>query len=393
MEFFNQIRNAFGKKKSHLKTQCKNKLYTLLCKLYSPILSELRKPIGGGGLEMLIRKEINSVPPSFFQESKSNDSNNLYPKNTHEHQKTYILKYGETQGFAQTLSLHETLEHLLQTQSIFLRLGDGEFPIFKNHNGGFHLFTQELKDKLLSAYYFALNNQDFTIGILRDFIYPFTHPRDSILINSCKHQIMDFLNFFPLRNYADAMLLRTPPLHFYAEKHFLSNFQEVLFQSFDPNFYHHNPLGKKIFNYYKESLITPIKSLWENCHLIICEGEFSHFGIHNDLLDNALSIQRVQSKNFNAFSCYEEILQNALKKTQKFPKEEVFFICALGHTSKILLVDLYKKGYKKGIDAGNFSIAYDSFLHSFPYTWVDSPVQKSIYPPLQYGINLPIYSD
>lgn len=343
---------------------------------------------------MLIRKEVNPMPAHYLKQDLyfqdfQNESNSTEKSAS---EKKEILKYGEMQGFAQTLSMHQTLNHLLQTRSIFLRLGDGELPILKNYNGGFHAFSQELKNQLLSAYYFALNHQDFTIGILRHFIYPFTHAKDPNLIGSCGFQIMDFLHFFPLRNYADATLLRNTPLSFYIEKYPLSNLQEILHKTLNPDFYQTDSLGKEIFAYYKEALIKPIKSLWQNYHLIICEGEFSHFGIHNDLLDNALSIQRVQSKNFNAFSCYEEILQNALKKAQKLPKEEVFFICALGHTSKILLVDLYKKGYKKGIDAGNLSIAYDSFLHAFPYTWVDSPVQKSAYPPLQYGVNLPIYS-
>lgn len=324
---------------------------------------------------MLLRKEINSMPIYDHGDNKERDK---------------ALKYGEMQGFAKTLSMHQSLDHLIQTRSIFIRLGDGEFPIFKNRNGGFHAFSPDLKSKLLEAYYFALHHHDFTLGILPDFIYPFTHCNDPLLISSCQNvQIMDFLSFFPLKNYADATLLRNTPLNFYKEKHSLPD--DAITKSFNPNFYRHDSLGKKIFEYYQEYLIRPIKSLWEDYHLIICEGKFSHFGIHNDLLSNALSIQRVQSKNFNAFSQHQEILQNALKKAENLPKEKVFFICALGHTSKILLVDLYKKGYTKGIDAGNLSIAYDSFLYCFPYAWVDSPIQKNAYPPLQYGINLPIF--
>lgn len=324
---------------------------------------------------MLLRQAINPMPASYLNFSSPDDP---------------PLKYGQSQGFAKTLSMHQTLDHLIQTRSIFIRLGDGEFPILTNRHGGFHRFSPQLKSKLLEAYYFALHHQSFMLGILPDYIYPFTHCNDPRLISSCRNvQIMDFLSFFPLRNYADAGVLRTPPIYLYKEKHPLPS--DAIARSFDPSFYQQDSLGKTIFDYYQKHLIEPIKSLWKDHHLIICEGKFSHFGIHNDLLSDALSIQRVQSSNFNAFSQYESILQQALKTAENLPKEKVFFICALGHTSKILLVDLYKQGYAKGIDAGNLSIAYDSFLHSFPYVWVDSPIQQNIYPPLQYGIKLPIF--
>lgn len=335
------------------KERLKKYLYGVLNRLYAPILSEFRKPVGGGGIEMLLRREFLTTQ--------------------------------------KVLSLHATLDEMIHKRKILIRLGDGEFPILQGRDGGFHRYSLELRDRLLQSYYFALGCDAFIVSILPVFLRHFTRIDDPHLIGSCRsYALMDFLSFFPLREYGNAEILRIPPIYFYKEKHLIDDhaFTKLLPQSFDPSFYHRSDLGREIFAYYQSQVIEPIKSLWADHHLIVCEGVFSRFGMHNDLLKSASSIHRVQAENYNAFASYELILQDALKKAGPLPKEKVFFICALGHTSKILLTDLYKHGYSKSLDAGNFSIAYDSFLHAFPYEWIDDPIQKHAYPPLHYGFNL-----
>lgn len=334
----------------------KNKGYQLLKKLYSPILEKLDNPIGGGGLELLLRKE-------FVKEQ-------------------YIL------------SKHKTISEIIEKTKIFIRLGDGELPIFHQRNSGFHSYTNNLSTKLLNAYHFALSNEDFIMGVNPDLLYPYTNINDPILISSCKnYKIFDFLSFFPLKNYADALVLRSSPLTLYQEAYQTKDFNKLRQLALNPHFYKNSEIGKEIFSYYKNVLIEKIKFLWKDKNIIVCEGIFSCFGVYNDLFENAKTVTRIHAKNYNAFSDYDNILKLTLQEVKQYPQDDIFIICALGHTSKILLVDLYKMGYTKGIDAGNLSIAYDSFLYGFSQTLIDDPIQMFCYPPIHYGIKLEKWSE
>lgn len=271
------------------------------------------------------------------------------------------------------LSLHETIDNITQKNKLFIRIGDGELPILHKKSGGFHHYNPILEKKLLEAYYYALNNDDFLVGINPDLVYPFTSLQDKSLISSCYHyKILDFFSIFPLREYANAFALRVTP--------------ESLWNEQNDN--QKNISGNQIFQYYKQSLIEKLKRKWANKHIIICEGEYSNFGVYNDLLEYAKSVDRIYGKNLNAFCEYDIILQNAQKIAKCYDKEQIFFIFALGHTSKILMVDLYQLGYKHSLDAGNLSISYDCAIYSLPYSYIDDPISCLAYPPLYYGHKL-----
>ena len=316
----------------------KNIIRNLLLKLYSPIIQEIEKSLGGGGMEMLIRKEF--LPSNLVD------------------------------------SLHQTLAKISDNQKIFIRLGDGELPVLNKKNGGFHSYSESLRTKLLEAYEYALNHHDFILGVNPNLLYPFTHLNDKSLISSCKnYRLFDFLNVLELKNYANALTLRSFPSHFYQEK-------------YQDNSSNSATCEIQMFNYYKKHVIEILKLLWKGKNVLICEGRFSCFGVYNDLLETAASVHRIQGKNSNAFDEYEKIKQKVLELSKAYPKESIYLICALGHTSKILLTDLHKMGFKMGIDAGNLSITYDCFLHHFPTAWIDDPIQTIAYPPIYYGRNL-----
>lgn len=101
--------------------------------------------------------------------------------------------------------------------------------------------------------------------------------------------------------------------------------------------------------------IESIKKIWEDRHIIIIEGEKTKLGAGNDLLKNAKSIKRILAPSKNAYSKYNEILNEAIKQD----KNSIFLI-SLGPTATILASDLSKKGFQ-AIDIGHVDIEYEWF--------------------------------
>lgn len=110
---------------------------------------------------------------------------------------------------------------------------------------------------------------------------------------------------------------------------------------------------------YKNSSIdsfNKLKSVWDNLDILIVEGLYTRFGVGNDLLNNAKSVQRILCPATNAFNKYDEILKNS-----SIYKDKLVLVC-LGPTATILVYDLYKLGVQ-AIDIGHFDIEYMWFLN------------------------------
>lgn len=105
-----------------------------------------------------------------------------------------------------------------------------------------------------------------------------------------------------------------------------------------------------------EQKFNNIKLIWRNRNIVIIEGEYTFFGIGNDLLDNASSVRRIIAPNKNAFNCYDQILKEAMKI-----EKDVLILVALGPTATILAYDLAKLGYQ-AIDIGHVDIEYEWYL-------------------------------
>lgn len=102
--------------------------------------------------------------------------------------------------------------------------------------------------------------------------------------------------------------------------------------------------------------VEQMKMLWENRDVYIVEGEGTHFGSHNDFMDNARSIHRILCPSTNAFDKYDDILSESLRTIPK----SALVLCALGMTATILAYDLAKAGYQ-AIDIGHADIEYSWF--------------------------------
>ncbi len=103
-------------------------------------------------------------------------------------------------------------------------------------------------------------------------------------------------------------------------------------------------------------IYNSMKKIWEGKDVIFIEGEKSRMGVGNDLFSGAKSIKRIIGPSTQAFSRYDEILQEALKQ-----KKDVLFLIALGPAATGLAYDLHMNGYR-AIDIGHVDVEYEWLL-------------------------------
>lgn len=99
-----------------------------------------------------------------------------------------------------------------------------------------------------------------------------------------------------------------------------------------------------------------LKQIWQDRNIIMVEGEKSRLGIGNDLFDSAKSIRRILCPAKDAFTYYDEIIEEVAKN-----EKDALVLLALGPTATAMAYDLHKKGYQS-IDLGHVDIEYEWFL-------------------------------
>ena len=106
-----------------------------------------------------------------------------------------------------------------------------------------------------------------------------------------------------------------------------------------------------------------LKRIWDNKKVCIIEGEKTHFGEGNDLLDNTKEIKKILAPSKNAFEKFDEILT----KAKKIDKDFVFLV-ALGPTATVLVSELSKFG-RTAFDVGHVDVEYE---------WMCGGVKKKV---------------
>lgn len=130
-----------------------------------------------------------------------------------------------------------------------------------------------------------------------------------------------------------------------------------------------NLLGKNI-NYYDAYVSRPyliykdksrakyifdlFKKIWNDRELILVEGQYTCFGVGNDLLDGTKKVERIICPFCNAWDKYSEIYSTVLKHTDKTK-----LVCiSLGPVATVLAYDLACKGIQ-AIDIGQLDNEYE----------------------------------
>ena len=99
-----------------------------------------------------------------------------------------------------------------------------------------------------------------------------------------------------------------------------------------------------------------IRQIWKDADVVVVEGERTHNGVGNNLLDTARTIERIIGPASNAFDSLDEIL----KCCRKYPKDRLFLV-SLGIAAKFVVERLFLEGYR-ALDIGNLDLEYEWYL-------------------------------
>lgn len=141
----------------------------------------------------------------------------------------------------------------------------------------------------------------------------------------------------------------------------LSKYAKIWDKLLNSNYYYADSLISRVYfgryNTDHESMFDKWKKIWNSKKVVVIEGETTMFGVGNDLLSNAYSVERIIAPAENAFSKYLEIFEAAMRLNI-----DRLVLVALGPTATILAYDLALKGYQC-IDIGHLDIEYEWFIN------------------------------
>jgi glycosyltransferase family protein len=223
------------------------------------------------------------------------------------------------------LSIPDTIDYILEKKLSVIRFGDGEISLLDGLDLPFQKRTQSLADSLEKIIH--TNNPNLLIcipgmwgdlGIFAPYAYHF------IMHHMYRYNHTWRALLSPNQLYGDTNVTR----HYLA----YNNKEQA------------SELFKKIF------------TIWDNADVVLIEGSKSRLGVGNDMFLNTKTMKRILCPPENAYSCHEEILQEALK----LPTTTLVLL-SLGPTAKVIAYELFKKGYRV-VDIGHIDMEYEMFL-------------------------------
>lgn len=230
--------------------------------------------------------------------------------------------------FPKIIDVDETVRVIKKYKKSLARLGDGEFElIFGRCRANF----QDVDFLLASKLKETLNSQ-----------------RDNLLV-----AIADI--YGKLDKYTDesANNIRT---------YLTSSVRREHMSLLDLNRYYYNAYISRPYIIYrnKETALKKfqnIREIWSNKDILIVEGKHTRFGVGNDLIANANSVERIICPDKNAFNMYKIIKE----KTLEFGKNKLI-LTTLGTTATVLACDVSKENGYWIIDIGQLDTEYEWFL-------------------------------
>ena len=236
------------------------------------------------------------------------------------------LNYFRKKRHVSIISREDSLALIIKSNKSVVRFGDGEFTLIRGKNIRFQSPDEKLSARLKE--------------VLSD--------RTEV----CLIGIPDMIN----------MCFEDVPKEHYKYWIFHMNFNiNKWFTYLSPDIDYINSLVTRPYDAYakkdeSERFFMLWKEVWRNRHVVLVEGEYTRFGINNDLLNEASSIERVICPAEDAFEVYEDIKSNVLT----LDKSKLILI-SLGPTATVLAYDLAKAGFH-AIDIGHLDIEYEWFL-------------------------------
>ena len=194
----------------------------------------------------------------------------------------------------------ETLFTIINRRVSVSRYGDGEFAIMNGQSLLFQPYHPELSRMLKEILKSNTNNQIVCIPHVFSNLKRFNEKAEKYWINYLNLNCQKMYKHLDLKKqYYDAFITRL-----YAD---LKDKTDA------------------------EKRFQMIKQLWDQRDVLIVEGTQSRLGIGNDLFHNTKTLQRIICPNIDAFSRYDDILQEVKKHDQA-----KLVLLALGPTATVL---------------------------------------------------------
>lgn len=225
----------------------------------------------------------------------------------------------------QIMSIDETIDCMINTDKSLVRFGDAEISIIEGRTTQFQQFDNSLAQRLSDI--LAYQNDQIIVGIPDIFTSLDVYTKHS-------RKFWKEHLFYSRRTY---------------EKHC------------NPTKYYANAFLSRLYYVYEDKIqsgrwFERAKEIWSNKNIVIVEGEITHTGVGNDLLDNASQIERILCPSLNAYLAYDRIREACLQMDH-----DRLFLLSVGNTAKLLVCDLVEAGYR-AIDIGNLDMEYDWYL-------------------------------
>lgn len=227
--------------------------------------------------------------------------------------------------FSKKLSIKnssDTLDYILKNKCSVSRYGDYEYMSINEESNNFQSANHKASERLKEILVSDMPNHIVCIP------YAFKS------VNHYTKRVKEFWQHYVVKYYNNILSVTRKDKQYY-DASFTRFYMDAKEKSFVPEY------------------ITRLKKIWDKRDVLIVEGEATRFGVGNDLLQNANSVQRILCPATNAFDKYEIILSSAINHSNK----NHLILCALGMTATVLAYDLAKKGFQ-AIDIGHADIEY-----------------------------------
>ena len=222
-------------------------------------------------------------------------------------------------------TVDETIDELINTDKSMIRYGDGEITMIRGR---------------------SLALQQVEPGIVEGLKRMLKYEHDGMIVT-----IPEI--------FGDLSIYRKESRQFWKD-HLL--FSRKVYEKYcDPDRVYYNTTISRFYNYMYDKTqcaiwIEKIKMIWKDKDVVVVEGERTHNGVGNDLLDSAGSVERIIGPSSDAYAKLNEIME----RCRLFPKDKMFLI-SLGVAAKFLAEKLYLEGYR-ALDIGHLDMEYEWFL-------------------------------
>ena len=238
---------------------------------------------------------------------------------------SHIMYCIKAKGYIMIYSIDDTIDTLINTDNSLVRFGDGEITLIRGINNSTQTTDSELGQRLSDILGFQ---EEKLLVALPDIFQGLEQYRDS-----------------GKRFWEDHLLKGRKCYYRYCNKN------RIYYNSFISRCYYLYLDKSNCGQYFQK-----IRQIWYGKDIIIVEGEKTHNGVGNNLMDTARSIQRVLCPSTDAYFRYQEILQACLGYDNT-----KLFLLSIGAAAKPLAYDLYLAGYRV-IDIGNLDLEYEWYL-------------------------------